>query len=116
MFIFTKSLLFCPVDYVPHTGRRFTVSYEMTTNVTCQPRKDKDLWLDLFSSSAVQMENHRGQFEPKKGHPLFGLGRIYCQGLLPTGNEQGRVESQIGDELRKIIPQSVSRDNGRLLQ
>ncbi len=23
-----------PVDYVPHTGRRFTVSYEMKTNVT----------------------------------------------------------------------------------
>ncbi len=34
MFILTKSLLFCPVDYVPHTGRRFTVSYEMKTNVT----------------------------------------------------------------------------------
>ncbi len=32
MFIFTKSLLFYPVDYVPYTGRRFTVSYEMKTN------------------------------------------------------------------------------------
>ncbi len=32
MFIFTKALLFYPVDYVPHTGRRFTVSYEMKTN------------------------------------------------------------------------------------
>ncbi len=34
MLIFTKSLLFYPVDYVPHTGRHFTVSYEMKTNVT----------------------------------------------------------------------------------
>ncbi len=34
MVIFTKSLLFYPVDYVPHTGRRFAVSYEMKTNVT----------------------------------------------------------------------------------
>ncbi len=25
---------FYPVNYVPHTGRRFTVSYEMKTNVT----------------------------------------------------------------------------------
>ncbi len=33
-FIFDKSLLFFPVDYVPHTGRRFTVSYKMKTNVT----------------------------------------------------------------------------------
>ncbi len=33
MFIFTKSNLFYPVDYVSHTGRRFTVSYEMKTNV-----------------------------------------------------------------------------------
>ncbi len=34
MFISTKSLLFYPVDYVPLTGRRFTVSYKMKTNVT----------------------------------------------------------------------------------
>ncbi len=34
MFIFTKSILFYPVDYVPHIGRRFTASYEMKTNVT----------------------------------------------------------------------------------
>ncbi len=34
MFIFTKSPLFYPVVYVPHTGRRFTVPYEMKTNVT----------------------------------------------------------------------------------
>ncbi len=34
MFIFTKSLLFYPVDYVPHTGRRFKISYKMKTNVT----------------------------------------------------------------------------------
>ncbi len=34
MVIFTKSLHFHPVDYVPHTGRRFTVAYEMKTNVT----------------------------------------------------------------------------------
>ncbi len=34
MFIFTKSLPFYPVDYVPHTGRRLTVSYVMKTNVT----------------------------------------------------------------------------------
>ncbi len=29
MFILTKSFLFYPLDYVPYTGRRFTVSYEM---------------------------------------------------------------------------------------
>ncbi len=34
MFIFTKSLLCYAVDYVPLTGRRFTVSYIMKTNVT----------------------------------------------------------------------------------
>ncbi len=34
IFMITKSLLFYPVDYVPHTGRRLTVSYEMKTNVT----------------------------------------------------------------------------------
>ncbi len=34
MFIFTKSLLFYPEDYVPHAGRRFTVSYEKKTSVT----------------------------------------------------------------------------------
>ncbi len=34
MFISTKSLLCYPVDYVPLTGRRFTVSYKMKTNVT----------------------------------------------------------------------------------
>ncbi len=33
MLIFTKSLLFYPADYVPHTRRRFTESYEMKTNV-----------------------------------------------------------------------------------
>ncbi len=32
MFIFTKSLPFSPVDYVPYTGRRFTVSFEMKIN------------------------------------------------------------------------------------
>ncbi len=34
MCTFTKSLHFYPVDYVPHTGRRFTVSYETKTNAT----------------------------------------------------------------------------------
>ncbi len=39
-------------------------------------RVHKDLLLDLLSSSAVQMENYSGQFEPK-GHLLFGRGRIH---------------------------------------
>ncbi len=34
MFIFIKSPLVYPGDYGPHTGRRFTVSYKMKTNVT----------------------------------------------------------------------------------
>ncbi len=34
MFILTKSLPFYPLDYVPHTGRGFTVSYEMKAIVT----------------------------------------------------------------------------------
>ncbi len=34
MFIFTKSLPFYSVYYVSHTGRCFTVIYEMKTNVT----------------------------------------------------------------------------------
>ncbi len=33
MFIFTKPVLIYPMDYVPHTGRRFTVPYEMKTNI-----------------------------------------------------------------------------------
>ncbi len=42
--IFTKSLLFYLVDYVPLTGRRFTVSYEMKTNVT---------WINSASDFAI---------------------------------------------------------------
>ncbi len=34
MFIFTKPLPFYSADYVPHTGRCTTVSYEIKTNVT----------------------------------------------------------------------------------
>ncbi len=34
MFIFTISFRFYTVDYVAHTGRRLTVSYEMKTKVT----------------------------------------------------------------------------------
>ncbi len=34
MFIFTKSLLFYPVDYVHHSWRRFAESYKIKTNVT----------------------------------------------------------------------------------
>ncbi len=68
MFIFTKSLLFYPVDYVAHTGRHFPVSNDMKTNVT---------W--IYSAShfasvegaqgfivgfifALQMEDPSGQF------------------------------------------------------
>ncbi len=34
MLMITKSLLYYHVDNAPHTGRRFTVSYEMKTSVT----------------------------------------------------------------------------------
>ncbi len=34
MFIFTKSLLYYPVDYAFHAGWRFIISYEMKTNFT----------------------------------------------------------------------------------
>ncbi len=79
MFIFTKSLLCYAVDYVPLTGRRFTVSSKMKTNVTwiysashfasvegaqdcriyfrLQPRK----WKTTTANSS------------QKGHLLFGL-------------------------------------------
>ncbi len=60
MFIFTKSLLFYPVDYVPHTGRRFTVSYKVKTNVT-----------RIYSAS---------HFASVEGAPGFIVGFIF--GLL----------------------------------
>ncbi len=72
MFISTKSLLFYPVVYVPHTGRRFTVPYEMKTNVTWiysashfASVEGAQGFIDEFIlSSAVQMENPSGQFQP----------------------------------------------------
>ncbi len=81
MFIFTKSLLFYPVDYVSHTGQRFTVSYEIQTSVTWiySPRISqvlrvhKVLLLGLFSSSAVQMEIHSAQFELKRASTVWAL-------------------------------------------
>ncbi len=65
---------------------------------------------DLFSPSAVQMENHSGQFKPK-GHLLFGHDRIHWQGLLPTGHEQGRVKRQrginYGKSFLKVSPKTM---------
>ncbi len=59
-------------------------------------RVHKDLLLDLLSSSAVQMENRSGQFDPKRTSIVW----TRPNSLLPTGHEQGRVESQRGGQLR----------------
>ncbi len=57
--------------------------------------------------------------EVKESHQaalwLGGL-EVVTDGLLLTVHEQGRVESQSGDQLRQIVSQSVPQDNGRLLQ
>ncbi len=93
--ILTKSLPISSVDYVSHTVRRFAVSFEVKTNGTwiCSAShfaSDEDLLLDLFSCSAVQMENHSGQFL----YLLFRHGRIHWTGLLPRGMNK--------DESKKI--------------
>ncbi len=103
MFIFTKSLLVYPVDYVPHTGRRFTISYEMKANDTSiysashfeVLSAQKDLFLDLFSSSVVQVEIYSGQFEPKRTSFVWTRPNSLI-GLLLARHEQVRVESQSG--------------------
>ncbi len=69
------------MDYVPHTGRRFTVSYEMKTIVT---------W--IYSAS------HFASVEGAQGF----IDRV-C-------SLWGRVENQSGDRLRQIVPQSVPKD------
>ncbi len=58
MFIFTKSLPFDPVDYAPHAGRRFTVCYEIQTNVT---------WIYLAS-----------HFASVEGAQVFIVGFIFA--------------------------------------
>ncbi len=81
MLIFAKSLHFYLVDYVPHTGRRFLVSYEMKTNVT---------WIYSASHFACAEGAHGFTFvfsrangnlqrsiRAKKGHLLFGHGLIH---------------------------------------
>ncbi len=78
MFIFTNSLAFYPVDYVPHTGRRFTVSYELKTNVT---------WIYLASYFA-NVEDAQGfivgfifvfgSANGKQQEPIRAKKDIYC--------------------------------------
>ncbi len=70
LLIFTKSLPISSMDYVPYTVQRFAVSYEIKQtalgliqlHISQVLRVYKDVLLDLFSSSAVQMENHSVQF------------------------------------------------------
>ncbi len=78
MFTFTKSLLFYPVNYVPHTGRRFTVSYEMKTNVT---------WI-YSASHFASVEGAQGfivgfifalsRANGKPQRPIWAKKDIYC--------------------------------------
>ncbi len=60
MFIFTKSLLFYSVDYVLHTGRRFTVSNEMKTKVTWIYSASHFASVEGEQGFILQIENHSG--------------------------------------------------------
>ncbi len=72
MFIFTKSLLFTLwiMFLLPSGALQYRMKWKPTSLGFVQPRISqvlrvhKDLLLDLFSSSAVQMETHSGLFEP----------------------------------------------------
>ncbi len=93
MFIFTKLLLFYPVDCVPHTGWRVTVSYEMKTNVT---------WI-YSASHFASVEKAQGfiiififvfsraNWKPQR--PIRAKKDIYC---LDTAKFIGRVCSLRG--------------------
>ncbi len=81
MFIFTESLLFYPVDYVPHTGWRFTVSYEMKTNVTWIYSAAHFASVEgaqgLIVGFIFVFSRGNGKPQQPKGHLLFGHGRIH---------------------------------------
>ncbi len=74
MFIFSKSLLFYPIDFVPHAGQRFAVSYEMKTNVTwiysashfASVEGGQRFIVGFIFVFRVKMENHSSQFVPKR--------------------------------------------------
>ncbi len=88
---------FYPVDYVPHTGRRYTVSEKMKTNVT---------WIysaSQFASVGGAQGFIGGLFfvfsraNGKLQRPIRVNKDIYC---LDTAEFINRVDSQSGDQLR----------------
>ncbi len=93
---------------LPGGALQYLTKWKLTSLGFIQPRISqvlrvhKDLLLDLFSSSAVQMENHSSQFEPKMSYI------VWTQLNSLPGHEQGRVESQSAGQLRWIVPQGVS--------
>ncbi len=115
MFISTKSLLCYSVEYVPLTGRCFTVFYKMKTNVTwvysafafrkCWGCTRIHCW--IYFRLQTRKWKTTAANSSQKGHLFFGHGRIHWQGLLPTGHEEGRFESQSGGQLQWIVLQGV---------
>ncbi len=62
----------CIMSLIPAGALQYPTKWKPTSlgfiqlRISQVLRVHKDLWLDLFSSSAVQIENHSGQFEPKR--------------------------------------------------
>ncbi len=119
MFIFNKSLLLYPVDYFPHTGRRFTVSYEIKTNVT---------W--IFSASHFASVEGAERFivgfifvfsraNGKPRRPIRTIEDIYCLNttkiidkvcsLLSMNKEESKIKGGINrcKSFLKVFPKAM---------
>ncbi len=107
------------MDYVPHTGRRFTVSYEMKTNVT---------WIYSVSHFA-SVEGAQGfivgfifvfsRANRKPQRPIRAQKDIYCLGtaefidrvcsLRGMNKEESKVKVGInyGKSFLKVSPKTI---------
>ncbi len=72
-------------------------------------RASKDLFLDLFSSSTVQMENHHGQLVPKTViyclHTADFIDRVFSLSSMNKDELKIKVEIDYGSRSSKCPSQ-----------
>ncbi len=107
MFIFTKSFPFYPLDYVPHAWWRFTVSYEMKTNVSVASVEGAQGFIlgFIFVFSRANGKLQRPIWA-KKEHLLFVHGQIHWRGMNKEGSKV-KVGINYGKSFLKVSPKTM---------
>ncbi len=119
MFIFNISLIFSPMDYVPHSGRRFAVSYEMKTNITWAYAAPHFAGVDDSQGYIVGFIFVFIRANGKPQRPIRAKKDIYCLytaefigmvcSLRCTNKEESKVKVEInyGKSFLKVSPKTT---------